>query len=180
MISTNGGLKSDRNYALVNDTLKINDLNYFIETSTKDSLILLNKLKNNCNKYYFISESKIHELQKQDYFINKGDTVYYANEYNAPKLKNETNFLNYFMKSTPFMISKDSCVFQISFIITKEGEVGDYNGNISCLKNPMKKIDKIIDVTRGKWEPMALSGIPVSSLIRVRFKQGETKIINGD
>lgn len=172
-------LKKEAPFKVNGDEINLANVNYKISKITKDSLILLENSKR-CIKYLFLTKSatqqiKAEIIKKQAYkhFMHNGDTVYFTTEYNAPKLKNYESYHSYFYKKLPYF-NKPDCVAQFQFIVSKNGEILNPKGSISCLKNDQKKVFKIIKKMKGNWTPMLIDGKPVNSLIREKITYGKT------
>ena len=176
-ISSGGGkLQVKKYYELENNKIDFDFQKFEIKKITNDTLILNKSDNKECINYLFISneaklkrEKEIVKIYKEKSFIYKSDTVYFASKNNHPKMKNYSNYMEYFIVSFPNMNKTQGCIIQFKFIVKKNGELLDPQGSISCLKNPKKKVDQIIKKMQGKWEPMYINQRPVNSLMRVKF-----------
>lgn len=151
-----------------------------IHKITKDSLILKSR-ENKCRKYVFLTKQgkALYKKSQQDFlikqnntfFMNKGDTIYIANRYNAPKMKNYSNKLTYFIKALS-SVKNDykACQFQFEFIVLKDGSLSDSRGSTSCIKKSDRKINQIIKNMKNEWKPMLIDGNPVNALVKIRLK----------
>lgn len=172
-------LKIEKEYTLIDTKLNLEFEEYIITKITKDTLILKGN-KKSCKKFLFISHEAnvLNEKKKKDtlikqsskFFIHKGDTVYFANSYNSPKMKKYPSYMEYFIKAFPNMNKTKGCIILFQFIVLKNGQLLDAKGSISCLEKSDKKVEQIIKNMANKWEPMYINGKPVNSLMRVRFR----------
>ena len=176
---SNQNLKIEKDYTLIDIKLNLEFEEYIITKITKDTLILKGN-KKSCKKFIFISEKTnvLNEQRKKEnlikqsnkFFIHKGDTVYFANNHNSPKMKKYSGYIEYFIKAFPNMNKTKDCIIQFQFIVQKNGQLLDAKGSISCLENSDKKVDQIIKNMANKWKPMYINGRPVNSLMRVKFR----------
>lgn len=54
-------------------------------------------------------------------------------------------------------------------LIMKDGNIKEWNGDLSCSKNDMEVLAKLVKKTRGKWLPMTIDENPVNTFYRIQF-----------
>lgn len=179
-ILVNDNIKSDKKFTIKGNIINFNFTKYEISKISNDSLVLIDD-KKTCLNYLFLSEQadklnkqkhlEILKKQSNKYFLYKGDTVYIANSYNSPKMKNYPNHLRYFVKAFPNTSPRKDCVIQFKFIVQKDGKLLDPKGSISCSKKSERIVNRIIKDMMNKWQPMYINGKPVNSLMRVKYRE---------
>jgi len=150
-----------------------------IEKISIDSLVISSS-DNKCHKYLFLSEKakKMKEERKKDIlvkqnhksFIYKNEKVFFANRHNAPKLAGFTDHNQFFYEHFPPVYKYDKCQMTFQFIIKKDGSILDPKGNIDCLKNSSRMVEKIIKKIENDWTPMYIDNEPVNALVRIKVK----------
>ncbi len=183
-IIVNQNIKNETLFKVNNQLIEFSFASYEILKITKDSLYLSDK-KGRCMNYIFLSkeanyQTKAAILNKMNYkhFMYEGDTVFFANSINFPKMKGYINYHEYFIRSFPNLGKTSGCNIQFQFIVNKNGVIINPKGSISCLRDDSKTVDKIIKGMKGKWKPMLLDGKPVNALVREKFTHGKLTIIN--
>ena len=156
--------------SIVNDTLNLGLEKFEILKHSKDSLVLIQAYDTICRKLKFTSKLNLIEQQKKHFFLHESDTIYFANEWNTPKINGKSNILHYFSMAFPVKsYGPKPCKVKLQFIISKTGEILSPRGNFICKKEHPEKALKFILKTEGMWEPMYLDGKPVNTLVRLRF-----------
>jgi hypothetical protein len=176
-------LKTEKSFTVSGNNIKMPTVSYEILKITPDSLMLLNN-KERCVKYSFLSESA-NEKRKTDLlksmnfksFMYMGDTVYFATNNNSPKIKGYSSYHEYFGRAFPHIGKTEGCLILFQFIVSKNGEILNPKGSISCLNDDSKQVSKIIDGMKNIWEPMQLDGKPVNALMRIRYTHGGVTLI---
>ena len=160
-------VKGQKDIVIINDTILLNDSKFAIEKLVRDSLVLG---LNDCKKFFFVSKNRLMQIQKENFFLYQGDTIYFSTDFNSPKVKGFANYMNYMTSILPGKENMEGdCLVQLQFIVRKNGGLTNSRGNLSCLKNSEKKINKIMNEMAGRWEPMYIESRAVNTLMRIKI-----------
>lgn len=164
-------LKSIQNFKVDLDKKQIilDYKKFTVEKNTKDTLILIEQLKNRCEKNIMVSMNQIYYDQKQRYLINNQDTVYYPVFGNYPKLEDYDGYGGFFLYEFTKSGKGVACSVKYQFIVSKNGDILEPKVWDSLNGKYEKLLLEIINRTKKKWSPMYIYGKPVSTLIVIKF-----------
>jgi len=165
-------MKSIQNFKLDSNQITLDYMKFTIEKISRDTLIIIEQLNNNCNKNIMISTNQIFYNQKQRYLISNLDTVYFPVYGNCPKLEHSDNYKDYFINEFLKGVLEEhrECSIKYQFIVSKNGDILEPKVWDSCNGRYEKLMLKIINRTKKKWVPMYLYEKPVNTLIIIKFK----------
>ena len=178
--SSSSTLSIEQNYRIDNNQLKFDFIDYEIKYFNNDTLILIQHIDNSCRESIFISENILISKQKENYFINGGDTIYHPIPENHPTLKGQKSYKDYVISEFSKRMSNvtTNCKVKVQFTIDKDGNIIKPIAWNSCNEKYNKTLLKIINKTENKWTPLTIYGKSVSCFVKIEFTHSFAGIFN--
>lgn len=148
-------------YERMGNALQIAPIQKFeIEEYSNHSLVLVDAGRNDAIRYYMIPTDsfQISGMWKYSYKVMETDTVYES----APGItpiytKGYNDFMN-----TIMMGFREKVGFDYSYVVMKDGTIGDVTINASTNPKLNKRLTQLVKKSSGKWLPASYKGKPIN------------------